>query len=169
MNPFEKFSKKIGFTSTETNVILFILLACLIGIAVNIIKNVKNDKAFLEFEYKHEDSLFNAASDLSGIEDSTGNQEEKKIASHRGLLDFTKEKFPKRNTKNISLPHKIININKARMSELIQLPGLGQKTASAIVDYRNKYGRIKSLDELLNIKGIGKTKLEKIKSLISID
>ncbi|MFA5805085.1 MAG: ComEA family DNA-binding protein [Melioribacteraceae bacterium] len=169
MNPFEKFSKKIGFTSTETNVILFILLACLIGITVNLFKNVKNDKTFLEFNYKQEDSLFNAASGDPGIGDSASNLEEKKIASQRELLDFTKEKFPERNTKNISLPQKIININEANISELTQLPGFGEKTAAAVIDYRKKHGRIKSLDGLLNIKGIGKKKLEKIKSLITLE
>jgi competence protein ComEA len=52
---------------------------------------------------------------------------------------------------------------------LATLPGLGQKTANAIVEYRINNGKIKSIDELLNIKGIGKTKLNKIKNFISLE
>ena len=168
MKSLEKFSKKIGFTSTETNVVLFILTACLIGIAVNIIKDAKNDKTFLEFDYKQEDSLFNAASGGSGMEDSTGIQLEKKIASKPELLEFTKG--IKNNTPvKITSSQKKIKLNEANIRELMKLPGLGQKTAGALIDYRNKHGRIKSLNELLNIKGIGKKKLEKIKNLILIE
>jgi len=168
MKSLEKFSKKIGFTSTETNVILFILTACLFGIAVNIIKDVKNDKTFLEFDNKQEDSLFNAASGGSGIEDSTVIQSEKKIASKPELMDFTKG-FRASTTKKTSSLQKKINLNEANISELMELPGFGQKTANALIEYRNKHGRIKSLNELLNIKGIGQKKLEKIKNLILIE
>jgi competence protein ComEA len=140
MNHLEKISKKIGFTYAETNIVLFILLACLIGITVNLFKNAKNDKTFLEFDYKQEDSLFSAASGDPGIGDSASNLEEKKIASQRELLDFTKEKFPERNTKNISSLQKIININIANKSELTRLPGFGEKTAAALIDYRQKNG-----------------------------
>lgn len=169
MKHLEKISKKIGFTYTETNIVLFILLACLIGITVNIIKSVKNDKTFLEFNYKQEDSLFNAASGDPGIGDSASNPGEKNIASQRELLDFTKEKFQERNTKKNSSLQKIININVANISELTQLPGFGEKTAAALIDYRQKHGRIKFLNELLKVKGIGKKKLEKIKSLITLE
>ena len=169
MKYFEKISKKIGFTSTETNIILFILLAGLLGITINIIKNLKNDNAFLEFDYKQEDSLFNAASGDPGISDSASNLQENKIASHRELLDFTKEKFPERKTKNISSSQKIVNINIAKIEELNQLPGLGEKTVAAIIEYRRQHGRIKSMDELLNIKGIGRKKFEKIRNFITLE
>jgi len=169
MNPFEKFSKKFGFTRTETNVIIFILFACLIGLAVNIFKSVKNDKSYLEFNYKQEDSLFNAASGDPGIEDSTVNNEGKKIDSKHELSDFTKEK-PLKTKANISssLP-KIIKINSASVSDLAVLPGIGQKTAERIAEYRDKHGRFKKPDDLLNIKGIGKTKLNRIKDSISFE
>jgi competence protein ComEA len=168
MKSLEKFSKKIGFTSTETKVILFIFAACLIGLAVNIIKDAKNSKTFLEFDYSQEDSLFNAASSGSGIEDSAGIQLEKKIASKPELLDFTKGNSAVI-TEKISSTDKKINLNEAGISDLMRLPGLGQKTAAALIDYRNKHGKLKSFNELLNIKGIGKKKLEKIKNLILIE
>ncbi len=77
MRVLEKVSKKLGFTRTETNVIIFILSACLIGLAVNIFKSIKNDQSYLEFDYKKQDSLFNAVSNEPLIGDSLKNKEEK--------------------------------------------------------------------------------------------
>ncbi|WP_456434257.1 ComEA family DNA-binding protein [Thermosulfuriphilus sp.] len=61
------------------------------------------------------------------------------------------------------------NINKATVSELDLLPGIGPKTAQAIVDYRQVHGPFKSVDDLLKVKGIGAKKLEKIRPLISVE
>lgn len=61
-----------------------------------------------------------------------------------------------------------ISINKAGKEELIRLPGIGSITADSIILYREKYNGFKSLDELTNVKGIGKKKYEKIKPLISL-
>ena len=169
MKLLEKLSKKIGFTRTETNVIIFILSACLIGLAVNIFKDIKNNQSYLEFDYKKQDSLFNAVSNEPLTGDSLKNKEEKKIDSKRELLDFTKEKITKPKAEKSTASSKIININTATISELSLLPGLGEKTAKGIIEDREKHGRIKSLDELLKVKGIGKAKLSKIRDRISIE
>lgn len=66
-----------------------------------------------------------------------------------------------------SFQNKLININFASLSELVQLPGIGTVTAQNIIDYRNKYGQFKNKEELKNVKGIGEKKYEKIKDLIS--
>ena len=67
-----------------------------------------------------------------------------------------------------SFQNKVININFASLSELVQLPGIGNVIAQNIIDYRNKYGQFKSKEELKNVKGIGEKKFEKIKDLISV-
>ena len=169
MKALEKVSKKFGFTRTEINVIIFILFACLIGLAVNIFKNIKNDQSYLEFDYKKQDSLFNAVSNEPLTGDSLKNKEEKKIDSNRELLDFTKRKLTKSKAEKLASSSKIININTAKISELSLLPGVGEKTAKGIVEFREKHGKIKDIDELLKIKGIGKVKLSKIRDRISIE
>ena len=42
------------------------------------------------------------------------------------------------------------------------LPGVGETTAERILEYRHEHGRFSSLEDLLNVKGIGKKKLERI-------
>jgi|TARA_B110000967_G_C18721304_1_gene477799 competence protein ComEA len=48
-----------------------------------------------------------------------------------------------------------ININDASVKELSSLKGIGSKKAQAIIDYRKTYGKFTSIDDLLNVKGIG--------------
>lgn len=168
IRPLEKIALKFGFTKTETNVILFILLAFLLGLGVNLFKDVSNNKDYLEFNYKTQDSLFDAASGEQQSSDTAMNTSEKRIASKGELLDFSKaEKTIEKSGTNF--PEKVIDINSASASELLTLPGLGKKSVENIIDYRNKNGRFKKVDDLLNVKGIGKTKFEKIKKLVTID
>ena len=62
-----------------------------------------------------------------------------------------------------------INLNKATVSELVNLPGIGQELARRIIDYRASAGGFKTPDELKKVKGIGNHKLEALKDRIYID
>ncbi len=50
---------------------------------------------------------------------------------------------------------KNIDINRAGIDELSTLKGIGIKKAQAIIEYREMYGQFSSVDDLLNVKGIG--------------
>lgn len=61
----------------------------------------------------------------------------------------------------------LININTADKAELIKLPGIGEKTAEKIIEYRDKIP-FHCKEDLLKINGIGEKKYEILKELISV-
>ena len=61
-----------------------------------------------------------------------------------------------------------IDLNSADSQMLAQLPGIGLKKAEMITAYREANGPFKSVDELLEVKGIGPKVLEKLKPLITL-
>ncbi|MDT8273053.1 MAG: helix-hairpin-helix domain-containing protein [Desulfomonilia bacterium] len=62
-----------------------------------------------------------------------------------------------------------INVNTATMEELQWLPGVGEKIAQNIVDFRQANGPFASLDDLLKIVGIGERRLAEIKPFLSLE
>ena len=61
-----------------------------------------------------------------------------------------------------------ININAASAAELEGLPGIGAKTAARIVEYRQKNGPFKKIEELMNVRGVGEKNFLKLKDRINV-
>jgi len=61
-----------------------------------------------------------------------------------------------------------VNINAASVEELQRLPGVGPATAEKIADYRRQIGRFTSCEQLMDVKGIGPKKLEKMRLFVSL-
>lgn len=59
-----------------------------------------------------------------------------------------------------------INVNTADAAALTDLPGIGEKKAQAIIDYRSSKGAFRSLADLGKVKGIGPKMLEKLEGLV---
>jgi len=65
-------------------------------------------------------------------------------------------------------PSKPININTASVTELMQLPKIGQKTAERIVSFRKQHGNFKRTEEIMNVQGIGEKSYAKLKPYLTL-
>lgn len=62
----------------------------------------------------------------------------------------------------------LISINKASKEELMNLSGIGESKAEAIIKYRNDHGDFKDISDIMKVSGIGQSAFEKIKNKITI-
>lgn len=61
-----------------------------------------------------------------------------------------------------------VNLNTANTTELQTLPGVGAATAGRILEYRQKNGGFKKIEELMNVRGIGEKTFLKLKPMITV-
>jgi competence protein ComEA len=60
-----------------------------------------------------------------------------------------------------------VDVNTAGPAELERLPGVGPATARAIIDHRERHGPFRSVEDLLDVRGIGPAKLDAIRDLVT--
>lgn len=146
---------------------MFILITFIVGTFAYFLKYKNVQKANIQFNYIGQDSLFEAA------EHNLINKKQKNVKinvdSKQELLDFSNNKLKSRNKLIKSLTDKSININTADIPTLILLPGIGDKTAKNIVNYRQTVKKFGVVEDLMKIKGIGKRKFKKIKKYLIIE
>ncbi len=146
MSLLKKINPKNFFTKEEISVLLFLILFTVFGVVLKIYKSSSQKKVVEnQFEKTDIDSILVAV--------------------------FSEEKIEKSDvitTKNKEEPlkKKSININKASVEELTKLPGIGEKTAKKIVEYRQKYGGFKKIEDIMKIERIGPKLFEKIQDYI---
>lgn len=72
-------------------------------------------------------------------------------------------------TAGLTVKSSKININTASETELDKLPGVGPSTAAKIVEHREEYGKFKKIQDIMNVYGIGQSKFDKMKDMITVD
>ena len=129
----------MGFTRRETHVLVFLVSSFVIGVTVWAYRNYWEPLP----EMEEEGSWFSENGNTSESEDVQTSQSEEG--------DFT------------------VFLNRATREELEKLPGVGWVTAEHIIAYRDRKGRFRSIAELMEVKGIGPKKFEKMKGHIRLD
>lgn len=127
--------------------------------------------------------LYQAVEEAGGL---TANARAEAVNLARILLDSEQIYIPniaesidqiEKETQNVISPAAVVssassdnllNINQASESELMQLPGIGQVKAAAIVTYRNSNGPFSSIEEIKNVPGIKEAAFDKIKGMITV-
>lgn len=157
---------KIGFTKTEFNVLFTLIIFFVIGLIFKIYQYHNGNYEISKFGYSHSDSLFYSTShEIDSLD--TVIAEKSSVLSKDYVLELNKRDTIQ-NGEKLSGNEKI-KINSAGISELVRLPGIGEKTANKILKLRSQRGKFIQLDELKDVQGIGTSKFENIKNYIIID
>ncbi len=61
-----------------------------------------------------------------------------------------------------------LNLNAATAADLEKLPGVGAAMATRILEYRQKSGGFKKIEELMNVQGIGERNFLRLKPLVTV-
>lgn len=135
---------------------------------VNVAGRVKNPGVYqLPQGSRVVDAIEAAGMQLKGVDISDINLARLLVDGEQVLVGGTKltskQITPKKFTSDNPL-----DINRATITQLDTLPGVGPVTAQRIIDYRTKVGRISSIDELKKISGLGGSKFEEIKALLRV-
>lgn len=162
MKFFNRLSQKSGLTLTELRVIFFLIVIFILGVILKTVGWRNEEPQRTNFDYSHLDSIFYSPKILE-----SRIAENNLFDSNQESSDFNKSNFDIQ-LKKQKLSEKSINLNNASINQLAMLPGIGVKTAENIIDYRKLNGNFTQVDELLEVKGIGNSKLEKIKKYIFI-
>ncbi len=160
-----KIKSTFYITSQELYIISILLIGSLIGVLIQPINNnddilIKN--AFNIAEQNTEKSIesntgktTDATSAELNLTESTGNinqtQQVKKLTAEDAYANESNK----------------INLNTANKSELMRIPGVGEKTAEKIIEFR-KTQKFSSPSDIMKIKGIGTKKYEKMKEIIIV-
>jgi competence protein ComEA len=75
------------------------------------------------------------------------------------------EKAPKNAASTVGAP---LNLNTATVTQLEALPGVGMKVAERIVEYRQKNGGFKRVEDLMNVRGVGEKSFVKLKPMLTV-
>ncbi|MEJ5285940.1 MAG: hypothetical protein CH6_4007 [Candidatus Kapaibacterium sp.] len=148
----------LSITKQETIFVVLLFLALFIGLSNKLFKFDSNQKATVQFIRRLIDSIAEAERKTFVGTDIYGNPIDTSFVDKPFKSEFSKLTESDTNVK--------INLNTASRVELMRLPGIGEKTAQQIIELR-KRKPIRKKEDLLEIKGIGKKKLQRIEKFIS--
>jgi competence protein ComEA len=155
-----------GVTKSEIIFAILVLGGLLFGVGLKIFNyqpsGVDNEKRALEI-YRILDSLAEANKTTFIGTDMEGNVVPELAAGD--TIVKSAGMYPEKPVKTI--PKERINIATASRVQLMNLPGVGEKTADLIIEYRTTH-RFRKIEDLMNVKGIGPKKFENFKEYIEI-
>ena len=164
MNLLDRFNQRLGFTRNESLVVLFLAGSLLLGGAIKMTRVITPEQDN-RYDYTKSDHEFAEKSSVIRMTDSSDERgaapdslRGKKFA-RSGTSTSAKLKTP---------PDKKINLNTSGKQDLMRLPGIGEVTAERILMYREEHGSFKTIDELQDVKGIGKKKFERLAPYVTV-
>ena len=164
-----KLQETLSINKYELNFVYLLVFGLIVSFIFKHYNFTQNDETTPQFDevaeiiYQKLDSIEKADQSTYIGTDANGNVNQDLAKADT----IVKKESPFPTSKKKETPNKLINLNKATKLELMKLPGVGEKTADVIIEYRktNPFSRI---EDVMNIKGIGPKKFDKMKEFIIV-
>jgi competence protein ComEA len=178
MQVLSRLESRFGLTRGDVTVTLFLVVTALAGFIYVTFLDTRRDRADrdLTLLFAHRDSVLAARAAREqalahSLTDSAGAQPWTPVDADEERRDSVADEraasASRAGSGGKSLPAAPLNINRASVAELMRLPGIGEKTARAIVEVR-AHVPFRRPEDLMNVKGIGRKKLEKIRPYVVV-
>ena len=155
MKVLTSLQQRLGFTHNEVKVVLFLSAMFLLGLGIRWYNAATQQDRTVLFDYASADSEFATRSSA--------------LASVTPPAPAAPAPSASSTRRKPVLAPKSVNLNTASAEQLILLPGIGPSYAARIVAYRTEHGPFASIDELGEVKGIGKKRLEQIRPFVTVE
>ncbi|WP_347564398.1 helix-hairpin-helix domain-containing protein [Clostridium sp. SM-530-WT-3G] len=136
---------------------------------------VKNPDVYVLEENSIVKDLIEKAGGLTENADINSINRAKQLQNHELIYIYNKNEESSinvsENTAQSSINTQVnskVNINSATIEELKTLKGIGESKANSIIEYREKSGAFKSIEDIKNVDGIGEKVFEKIKDSLTV-
>jgi competence protein ComEA len=157
------------FTKQERIFILFLLAGIIVG---GIVKWYRARQA-AKLDLVYRDQLVAVEAQLqqgARVIDSLLQCDSATVLTALQPAPAAQQRLPERPiTRQQSRGATVVNVNSASAEELMQLPQVGAVIAQRILEYRQTHGPFKTIDELMQVKGIGQKKFAAMKPFVRIE
>lgn len=115
--------------------------------------------------------VYSDTENLSDIVTESSKLETTAVITATGKIPAQKDSTESQSTTVTSTQSdtQIININTATKEQLVTLKGIGDAYAQRIIEYRDTHGGFDSVEEIMNVSGIGEKRFAEIKDRITVD
>ncbi|MCG8606196.1 helix-hairpin-helix domain-containing protein, partial [bacterium] len=161
----------LGLTKQEQGIALFLIFALTVGAVFELYHRYASHAKMREVNTQFVEEFQRRAAEID--EQNFGEEQASATLGH--VVPSARTKRIKSGVESIdpamseSLEKFLININTAGQRELQRIPRVGPVTAQKIIDLRLAKGGFTSIEQLVEVRGIGKATLEKIKPYITIN
>ncbi len=171
MNPLDKLALKLSLTKAEMTLVSALLAFLLLGgILVNIRSSEKVDLLVKKAESaRYREAKVDSLIALATVQQESVKEDVLQDAETEGD-EFAAEKKPEHRASGKKVFNGTLSFNKASSQQLQKIPGIGPVMAERLVTFRkSKGGKVLQFQDFLDVKGIGKKKLEFLKKYFTLE
>jgi len=165
----------LGFTKQEQGIVLFLIFSLLVGASVQLYNRFFKETLALEINQEFVDEFKAKSEKINSqpFQEPDRNLQQKSIIGNNDLgskeTQVKKKKDAQRVPEDNTSEFALIDINSASEEELQLVPRIGPVLAQRIIQFRQENGQFDRLEELKQVKGIGKATFKRIVPYISIN